>query len=1064
MMMGAANGSRLTGTCGLSLILAFVFSSTAFCAYWDAYTIEATKVRRGPKIDGVLDDVCWRKTGALTRFSGTIENVPAKVQTKAYLVYDDEALYVAFDCEEPDPSGVKTESKTTDDVWSKVDDIVAVFLVPEKGERYQFAVTAAGVKFDKYTGPKKDLKYEYAKDCTVATKTGEAHWVCEMKLPFKALRIEPQMGRTWRINLTRVRTQDKLPASSWAETSGQWKNENSYGYLEGLIVGERYLVKRPPVRLVNLGWDGFRVGKNTASVKLKSRKSSGRYRMKVTAQSPAGEKTEESQVIELRERGTSEHIVSYRLATESGAHRIVLSLGDAENNEVFYQSPPSTVMIPSFLHAFADRNYYTREENCRIVVRVADVMESTLADKRIRVALRDASGRTILETEKKDLAMQDALPLRLSGIPVGIYTAEGRLMARDDKVLSSFSFALEKHPPVANEVKLDRERKIFLVNGKPFMPLAWNPLSAVDYEAAFRGVGALGFNTAYFWEDGASVGRIRDVLDLAQKYGVKVHLGWRCFDFTAGKYRKLEKEIGGGFECAEHVDEIFAKIDEVIPQIKDHPALFGYVMKDEPGNTKQNRKVLRRTRETIRKHDPYHPTWVSFCRTVQILPTASYNEFYDFCGAHLYYASIRDGFGAINKIAWWMDNAEFATRDMHTPFFMTTQAAMSSMSVVERTSSEIRLQVYLGLTHGLTGGIGYAVFGKSLGTPAHGRNWQELAKLNKELEVLFPVIAEPEPEQEVLIPSGSSLHALLKVHKGKVYLLTANSNVASQEVQFRGNFIGKGTKVRELFKGDKFHPTDGGFSDSLRYYDTRVYEISGWQLAEGKRLNLQLSARKLPEKRTFQKVKEFFASESGAFYVAGLKQLCVYGPGNTLESVARDIGCEKVFTYDKKTKQATTSADMIRICYGGELIIGDENDSSKGETLEFKKWPSGYSYSGFRDGICCNGLLRVHHSRVIGNGRPAITGQYIGKVEIADSEIAGFSHFRIGKDSRTGRRTIEGYPFAEATLKTCTLNPQISEDDRVTVTYCGVAANGGKRHSKNLKYLIDWCVDDSKAN
>jgi len=260
-MMGDGLLARRTGLplLALSLMLAGIASG----ASWEATTVQAAKVRRGPNIDGVLDEACWRGLKRLTGFSTTVDNWPAQVQTRVYTLYDDEALYVAFDCEEPNPGGMKMESKQETairDVFAKKDDLVDVFLVPEEGERYQFAVTAAGVKFDKYSGPKKDLRYKYGKDCTAATKIGEKNWVCEMRLPFKALRIGPQMGRTWRMNFCRSRVQGE-ESSSWTETSGNWKNENAYGYLKGIIIGEEYLVKKPPLRVMDVSLSEFRCGR-----------------------------------------------------------------------------------------------------------------------------------------------------------------------------------------------------------------------------------------------------------------------------------------------------------------------------------------------------------------------------------------------------------------------------------------------------------------------------------------------------------------------------------------------------------------------------------------------------------------------------------------------------------------------------------------------------------------------------------------------------------------------------------------------------------------------------------
>jgi len=1041
----------------LAVVMDLALSGVVFGAYWDAYTITATKVTSPPEIDGVLEDTAWRKTAALTRFSGTIENAPARVQTKAYLVYDDEALYVAFDCEEPKPSGVKTESQTTDDVWSKVDDIVAVFLVPEKGERYQFAVTAAGVKFDKYTGPKKDLRYRYAIDCTVATKTGKANWTCEMKLPFKALRIGPQMGKVWRINFCRSRPQDKIVASSWAETAGQWKNENSYGTLRGLIIGETYLKEKPALRLKDVQWSDFVVGRNTVTLKLRSPRSSGKHIVGITSTSPSGKAIETKKNVEVKDRGIAEHVAEFELAAESGKHQIAVSLADADTGRLLYRSPPTTADIPSFLHAFCDRNYYTREKDCRVIIRFADAISQQLSGKVLKLALTDSGGRALRQEKGKDLAPKQIVSLPIGALPPGVYAAQGVLLDGDHE-LSRFSFPVEKYPPAANEVKIDREREIFLVNGKPFFMRNWMFIST-DPDAGMQHLRSLGFNCVLPKEQGVAIDKMKKALDTAHKHGLMLQINWRNCDFVYSKYRNLHKELGDrgryGRHWRDHFEEVYAKLEELLPHVKDHPALFGYYVLDEPGNTKEAKHMLGSLKKLIKKHDPYHPVWFSFCRTVQLVPDP-YDAFYDFVGIHLYWAPTRDGAGVINKFQWWVDNAKFATRDLHVPMVLTTQSGIASMSVRERTSYEHRMQLYLGLIHGVTGGKSYFKYNFSDG-PVHMANWQELQKMNAELDVLFPVISEPTPRQVVSMPPASCLHALLKVHDKTLYLLTANSNIMSQEVTFRGNFVATGTRIRELFGGEAVESGGDAFSDTLRYYDSRVYAISDWKLpADEDTFKLELAARALPEKLTPGKTKEWFASSSGAYYLRGQRAILVYGKGNTLESVARDVGDEKIFSYDTKTRKATASmfANVIRIGFGGELFVGDGEDPSKGETLEFIRWPDDLEGKGsWRSGINNNGYLKVANSRLVGNGRTAVSPAYIGMVEIINSEISGFTHTATGKDAKTGEMTIR---YFSRVLDGATF----SADGRVTVSYYGPATDGLKRYSKGVREIVDWSIDD----
>ena len=48
---------------------------------------------RPPVLDGKLDDPCWRDAAPITKFASYWDNKTPRAGTRAYLVWDDEALY-----------------------------------------------------------------------------------------------------------------------------------------------------------------------------------------------------------------------------------------------------------------------------------------------------------------------------------------------------------------------------------------------------------------------------------------------------------------------------------------------------------------------------------------------------------------------------------------------------------------------------------------------------------------------------------------------------------------------------------------------------------------------------------------------------------------------------------------------------------------------------------------------------------------------------------------------------------------------------------------------------------
>ena len=75
--------------------------------------LRVTRAVTAPVIDGVLNDETWQgtplETGEWLSYSPLNgDRVPQL--TTAWLTYDDDYLYFAFRCEDPEPGGIKTRS------------------------------------------------------------------------------------------------------------------------------------------------------------------------------------------------------------------------------------------------------------------------------------------------------------------------------------------------------------------------------------------------------------------------------------------------------------------------------------------------------------------------------------------------------------------------------------------------------------------------------------------------------------------------------------------------------------------------------------------------------------------------------------------------------------------------------------------------------------------------------------------------------------------------------------------------------------------------------------------
>ncbi|MEA3402639.1 MAG: DUF6067 family protein [Armatimonadota bacterium] len=156
-------------------------------------------VRAAPRLDGVLDDGCWPDERAITQFIvHTGERLPTS-QPRAWIAYDDEALYVAFQCPHPGGADLKADATEHDgDTW--LDDSIEVFLDPwhEHDDYYQLCVNCLGVIRDTH---RKDTAWESG--ATASVQRRDDRWTVELAIPFDALGLDMRVGESWGINLVR---------------------------------------------------------------------------------------------------------------------------------------------------------------------------------------------------------------------------------------------------------------------------------------------------------------------------------------------------------------------------------------------------------------------------------------------------------------------------------------------------------------------------------------------------------------------------------------------------------------------------------------------------------------------------------------------------------------------------------------------------------------------------------------------------------------------------------------------------------------------------------------------
>jgi hypothetical protein len=157
-----------------------------------------------PVVDGKLSDPAWGRAAVADGFRTLGTRDPVKLGTKVRLLFDDRALYLAFECPRSVGAQVKSEGSKRDDSRIFHGDTVEVFFchTRDRGRFWHLAVNPAGLAWDGLRNdPATHLEWKAA-----TSVSGEA-WTAEFRVPFEALGLDgPPVGETWRANLTRVDT------------------------------------------------------------------------------------------------------------------------------------------------------------------------------------------------------------------------------------------------------------------------------------------------------------------------------------------------------------------------------------------------------------------------------------------------------------------------------------------------------------------------------------------------------------------------------------------------------------------------------------------------------------------------------------------------------------------------------------------------------------------------------------------------------------------------------------------------------------------------------------------
>jgi len=172
-----------------------------------------------PTIDGQLDDPAWENAAQVEGFFQIrpFHGEPSPVTTTVLLGYDDDALYIAFRCQDDDMGRIAASITRRDGEFDDDDTVLVMLDTFHDGDSaYYFGSNLLGTQFDgtlANNGRTVDDRWDAAwQNASTTTDTG---WTAEFRIPFGVLRYASGEGAIWGVNFQRTLPR-RLETSVWA--------------------------------------------------------------------------------------------------------------------------------------------------------------------------------------------------------------------------------------------------------------------------------------------------------------------------------------------------------------------------------------------------------------------------------------------------------------------------------------------------------------------------------------------------------------------------------------------------------------------------------------------------------------------------------------------------------------------------------------------------------------------------------------------------------------------------------------------------------------------------------
>ena len=834
---------KVTVEAAMGAVVALLLLLGAVTADADV-VVPARRADKAPRIDGLLDEAVWAGEGH-GGFSLYMQpKTPAPVDSRVWAAYDDEALYVAVRCAEPemkDLSADYSRAKNLEDRRRNSDeegsaygaDCLEFFLVPDgvgNDATFQFVVNPNGALFDLLISEGGSIKVEAwnARAAEAGGHKGKDFWSVELKIPFGELMLNDRVNASsWKLNVIRNRRRDgKLKIFSFVPLTKGFTDPNPMARLKDVNTNFdrfRWEILPPEIRSVS------RVGEALEFV-LQIRVVNRTDRFRVfelhgdltdgggnvqSAQDKFGLDTGQSGSFRLPVRCIKEGIGSLTLTVRDFNTKKMLSAA-------WFSMKLKYDALALHFSPHYKNGIFASNPKDRFHVWFSTVLpQAEWQGGTLTVTLKNSEGRQ-LATQPRTLAKPEDLALRMpfkvKGLPYGRYAVEA-VLENGGKRLTMTEAPYHLYPPnKGSEIVIDEHNR-FLVNGKPRMLIG---LCGLEKETIqFGGTAMITHGWMQDWMKGT-----RDFITRCAENNVV--LAGQPFSHPYNLVRRNPR-LALPLNEAER-----EQIRKDIRNLMHHPAVFGYYIVDEPLPSGLSTERFRGICETIQEVDPYHVTFYSDNTTMSL---ERYSPYADLPNLHKYPCPVKGGTfkgDPMTLVAY--DRKIKSVTGGRKPVgefiqifdYGLDMGGVTTAHINDRHPNYAELR-FLTLLRAALGGRIFQYYGVAhfhwfpsnrIGIPAI---FKEMLSLEEW------IVATEEPPVEA-IPLGKSapkpIISLARKTGNGITIFAVNMNYKKLKGKLTCKALGQAKQIQVYSENRTLPVRDGAFEDTFAPYDAHVYSTA----------------------------------------------------------------------------------------------------------------------------------------------------------------------------------------------------------------------------------------------